>query len=105
MKKDKDKVEEFIEKFKFIYAKELETVFTTGNCYYFALILKEHFGGEIYYLQIENHFICKIENKYYDITGRIEPKESPDKWSNFKNIDSALYKRIKRDCIDFGTRK
>lgn len=96
-----DYVEEFIHKFKFKYSKELEIVFTSGNCYYFAMILKERFNGEIYYLPIENHFICKIENKYYDIKGKIEVNETPYKWSSFIYHDEKLYKRIIRDCINF----
>ena len=98
-------IEDFIRKFKFKYNSELEYIFTSGNCYYFALILRDRFNGEIYYLPIENHFICKIDNGFYDITGKIEPKEHPYKWSTFKYEDEALYKRIVRDCINFDTRK
>lgn len=100
-----DKVVDFINKFKFIHKKELEDTFTSGNCYYFALILKDHFDGEIYYLPIENHFICKVESNYYDITGIASMNEKPYKWSEYKNLDSRHYNRIVRDCIDFKTRK
>ena len=54
-----DKVISFINKFKFAYKGELEFVFTNGNCYYFAVILKERFGGEIYYLPIDNHLFVR----------------------------------------------
>lgn len=97
-------VETFIRKFKFKYNTELEYTFMHGNCYYFACILKERFNGEIYYLPIWNHFICKIDKEYYDITGKAKFNEPPYKWADFKNIDSALYNRIVRDCIEFGTR-
>lgn len=96
---------EFINKFKFKYKKELEYIFTSGNCYYFAVILKERFNGEIYYLPIENHFICKIDNNYYDITGKAKMNEKPYKWSEFIKEDEKLYNRIVRDCIKFKTRK
>lgn len=99
-----NRIEEFIRKFKFKYSDELEEVFTSGNCYYFALILKEKFSGEIYYLPIDNHFICRVMSSYYDITGRIEPTEHPVKWSDFKS-DKTWRRRIIRDCIDFDTRK
>jgi len=99
-----NRIEDFIKKFKFKYGKELEEVFTTGNCYYFALILKDRFAGDICYLPVENHFICKIANSYYDITGQIEPKEHPVKWTDFKE-DMTWRRRIIRDCINFDTRK
>lgn len=98
-----DKVISFINKFKFAYKGELEFVFTSGNCYYFAVILKERFGGEIYYLPIDNHFVCKIDKEYYDITGKAGFNEKPYKWDNYP--DELEKKRIIRDCINFDTRK
>ena len=100
-----DNIEKFIKKFKFCHANEVEDLFMHGNCYYFAVILKENFNGEIYYLPVENHFICKIDKEYYDITGKAKFSEPPYKWKDFKNFDELLYKRIVRDCIDFTTRK
>jgi hypothetical protein len=96
---------EFIKKFKFKYSKELVEVFTSGNCYYFAVILKDRFNGEIYYLPIENHFVCKIDKDYYDITGFAPMNESPIKWTTYKNEDEKHYNRIVRDCINFDTRR
>lgn len=101
----KEKVLEFIKKFKFKHVKEVESLFLYGNCYYFAVILKERFNGEIYYLPINNHFICKIDKEYYDITGLASINEHPYKWKDFKYFDELLYKRIVRDCINFDTRK
>lgn len=95
----------FINKFKFKFDKELVEVFTTGNCYYFAIILKERFKGDIYYLPIANHFIYKIDNKYYDITGEVNPAEHPYKWSEYKLEDTKHGSRIIRDCVVFETRK
>lgn len=100
-----DIVETFISRFKFNYKKELEYIFTSGNCYYFAVILKDRFNGEIYYLPIENHFISKINNKYYDITGEIGFNEVPYKWDIYKEFDRKQYEIITRDCIRFDTRK
>lgn len=48
-------IEEFINKFKFKYSEELEYIFTSGNCYYFAVILKDRFCGDIYYLHVNYH--------------------------------------------------
>ena len=99
-----NKVERFIDKFKFCHAKELEEVFTEGNCYYFALILSDRFDGEIYYLPIDNHFVCKIEDKLYDITGKVKTKETAIPWVVYKKTDELEAKRIIRDCIKFKTR-
>lgn len=100
-----NRIEQFIDKFKFKYKTELEYIFTSSNCYYFVAILQEHFNGEIYYLPISNHFICKIDKEYYDITGKAKFDEHPYKWKEFEEYDKSLYKRIVRDCIDFSTRK
>ena len=64
----KEKVLKFINNYKHISKKEIEYAFNNGNCYWFAHILHTVFNGEIYYLPIENHFICKIEDEYYDLT-------------------------------------
>ena len=100
-----NKVEEFIEKFKFKYKKELEYVFSYGNCYYFALILKDRFHGEIYYLPIKNHFICKIEKEYYDINGKASMNEQPLKWDVIKKTKLKMKEQVARDCLKFETRK
>ena len=45
-----------------------------GNCYYFALILRDRFpGGIIYYDVINGHFIYQYNGNYYDWTGIIYP--------------------------------
>ena len=36
------------------------------NCYYFAMILKDRFNGEIYYDVINGHFLTLIKYKLYD---------------------------------------
>lgn len=95
----------FIKKFKFAHKKELEHIFTSGNCYYFAVILKDRFGGEIYYLPIANHFVCKIKNKFYDILGEAGFTEKPYLWANYKSQDEKSYIATLRNCILFSTRK
>lgn len=94
-----NEVEQFISNFKFDYKEEIEVVFTEGNCYYFAVILRERFNGTIYYLPIDNHFVCKIADDFYDITGKLTLSESPVNWEDLEQQDSAHYKRIVRDCI------
>lgn len=73
---------------------------TTGNCYYFAIILKDRFPkGKIFYDVIYGHFIFQYKNKYYDWTGIIKPLGYLVKWDKFDEYDSLLEKRIIRDCI------
>ena len=71
-----------------------------GNCYYFAIILKERFGGHIYYDSVNCHFIIQINGKFYDWTGIVKPNiDNLLNWEELKNIDQSYYNRIKRDCI------
>jgi len=92
---------EFIENFKKQRKEAVEYVFQNGNCYWFSVILIELFGGEAYYLPIANHFITKIDGKYYDITGEItEFDETPMKWSEFCELDPKCASRIYHYCVE-----
>lgn len=88
----------FIDKFKEIYPTELEDMFNDGWCYYFAIMLRARFGGRIYYLPIDNHFVCKIGELFYDIKGVVVPEEAIP-WDEYKYEDILHEKRIIRDCI------
>ena len=94
----KESVLAFIEKFKKLYTEELEDIFSDGWCYYFAVILLARFGGRIYYLPVENHFVCKIGNLFYDIKGIVVPDEAIP-WDEYANDDIIHARRIIRDCI------
>ena len=73
----------------------------TGNCFYFAQILKARFPeGEIYYDVIFGHFLFKIYNNYYDWSGKVEYIGQPVKWDTFQSeYDSLQYERIIKDCV------
>ena len=72
----------------------------TGNCYYFALILKDRFPqGDIYYDVINGHFVFKYEDKYYDWTGLIQPNGYLVVWSDFDKYDKRQKYVIIRDCL------
>ena len=86
-------VVEFIQGFS--DAKEL---FLCGYCYWFAVILANRFHGEIWYMPIENHFICRIDGFYYDVTGRMRPENIVYRWSDYP--DELEKKRIIRDCVN-----
>lgn len=94
----------FIKKFKFAHKCELEEVFTEGNCYYFAIILKERFkNANIQYDPVYGHFVAKINNRLYDITGDVT--ETYTNVTPFEDVDESQKKRIIRDCIRFETRE
>lgn len=74
---------------------------TTGNCYFFAVILKARFPkGEIYYDVVDGHFVFKLNGTFYDHTGLIFVSTSNIVlWDKFKEYDEGRYKAIVRGCI------
>ena len=90
-----DKVIEFIHRrFKF------DCNWTSGNCYYFAIILKDRFPeGIIFYDVIYGHFVFLYEGKYYDWTGCINPDGILVEWDKFEEYDYLQKERIITDCI------
>ena len=76
---------------------------TTGNCYYFAVILKTRFPeADIFYDTVKGHFMVLIGGKYYDFFGVVNVESDADKiirWSSFENYDECQRDIIVRDCI------
>ena len=91
---------EFIKEFSF-FGKQVRECFTRGNCYWFAFILHERFGGDIMYNDVEGHFACRIKRKLYDITGCCDNLyyDSWMSWQNYKTIEPKHSKDIIRDCV------
>lgn len=78
--------------------------FTNGNCYYFAVILKERFNrGDIVYNEIDNHFGYLLHDNVYDITGIICKDFINDKlwqyWNFYTYSESSNSRRVINDCI------
>lgn len=91
----------FINAFKSSHPREIEDCFLHGNCYWFAHILAERFkGGVIYYLPIDNHFVCFVGGKYYDISGEVKVNYPYYAWNFYKVIEPLESHRIIRDCIE-----
>lgn len=72
---------------------------TSGNCYFFAVILQSVFGGDIYYDVINGHFLLKCGIDFYDWTGRVTDYEVLVKWDDFEQYDKLQKEIIIRDCI------
>lgn len=87
---------------RFHSSENINEVFTSGCCYWFAAILFWRFirdGAEIMYDEVANHFGTKVKGKVYDITGDVTNQYN---WASWNSItDSSLVTRIKQDCIMF----
>lgn len=72
-----------------------------GNCYYFALILKDRFkSGKIMYDVIKGHFIFLYDGKYYDWTGVIEPDGHLVEWDKMAEYDILVKQRVIEGCLE-----
>ena len=73
----------FIKRFKKINPLVLKDQFYNGYCYYFAVILRERFGGEIFFNPNLIHFATLIDNKMYDINGVIKEEDNWFEWKTY----------------------
>lgn len=74
----------------------------TGNCYYFAVILKTRFPeGIILYDVIDGHFVLQYNGIKYDWSGVYEENNEHCwiEWDLFDSYDSIQKEVIVRDCI------
>lgn len=92
-----DKVLEFIER-RF---SSTDAHWQDGNCYYFAIILKERFPkGKIIYDPIANHFIFRYRGKLYDSKGLDrEERECLIAWDKYEEYDYLDYNRVVKYCL------
>jgi len=87
------------------------TFFLNGNCYWFAVILKERFKDylpTIWYDAINNHFYTEIKGILYDanplcayIPSTPINYDSFYIWEDYKKFDPTHAKRIEAQCINF----
>lgn len=96
-----NKVMAFIDRFTLCgKLKDTITTFTQGCCYWFAYILHCRFSNSIImYDPVINHFVVKIEDRLYDITGDVTGEYNVVRWSTYP--DESEKRRIIRDCIKF----
>ena len=91
-----EEIEKFIARFS-----DASDLFTHGQCYWFARILYERFhayGAKLYYDEVTNHFVAKINDAFYDATGRVTGDFCS--WDEYPAIDRLNAERIIRDCIE-----
>lgn len=94
----KDRVVDFIER-RF----QQDCNWCTGNCYFFAVILKAAFpDGEIAYLPTYNHFVFMYNEQIYDWTGNVTDKYLTEEqlfyWEDYIVYEPLDARRVIRDC-------
>lgn len=99
----KERVLKFIKKFT-LDGKRNDVIecFTSGCCYWFALILSKRFvDGEIVYDQVANHYGYCIYacSAVFDITGDVTDKYNWENWSDVVVNDPALATKLFNNCI------
>lgn len=95
-----DEVNKFLKRFH--TSNDIDTVFTSEACYWFAYILYRRFirsSAILMYAGADNHFGTKIYGKVYDITGDVTDKYAWKPWLELE--DEFEKERIIRDCIMF----
>lgn len=79
----------------------------TGNCYYFAVILAtrfENYDPVLYYDTVDGHFLCRINNIFYDWSGAVAFSDEYVskyimRWVDLREEDPIWGDRIVRDVI------
>ena len=76
---------------------------TDGNCYYFAVILRDRFypNADILYDVINGHFVTKINGIMYDWNGVVsdDGEHRYVRWDDFDRYDGLQRQRVENDCI------
>lgn len=94
---DQTVILDFINNFK-----DAQSTFLNGCCWWFAHILSVRFGGSTYHEPIENHFVQKIGNHFYDVRGDVTAQYANrhmDCFDTYENVDPCHYQRLVRDCV------
>lgn len=79
---------------------EITKIFTEGCCYWFAHILHSRFPNSvIMYDPVINHFVTKIDERLYDITGDVTEQYNVISWDGYN--DSIHKQRLIECCVNF----
>lgn len=84
------------------FPNDVESRWLTGNCYYFAVILKSRFGGTILYDVVDGHFVTEIEGVKYDWSGIVTDDDNHRyvPWDDFEKYDPQRRQRVVEGCIN-----
>lgn len=74
-------------------------VFTEGYCYWFAMILKERFDGELMYNPVQGHFCCRVNGELWDITGEVQDDGNWQEWWLYQMNEPLDAERVRKACI------
>jgi hypothetical protein len=97
---EKSSVIKFIEGMTKGHEAAMDEVFAHGYCYWFAKILELRFDGEMWYLPVENHWVTKIGDHFFDVNGEYEVGDGIiGTWHGVAQEDPLLAERLRRDCI------
>lgn len=90
-----------IKQFKIADPAAAEETYLYGGCYTFANALAKKFHGKLYYLPVENHFVTKIDNDFYDIRGLLNKQDLFPiyKWTDYQCIEPLDASRVYKYCI------
>ena len=102
-KAEEKEIEAFIREFS-KFGTDVRRAFTEGCCYWFAYILKGRFpeSARIIYLPEASHFVTKIGEKFYDITGNVTKKYARNKkedWEEFQKYEQKKAEKIGKECL------
>lgn len=74
-------------------------VFTEGYCYWFAMILKERFDGELMYNPVQGNFCCRVNGELWDITGEVQDDGNWQEWWLYQMNEPLDAERVRKACI------
>ena len=76
-------------------------MWNSGNCYYFAVILKNRFNYlEIYYDQIDGHFVAGTGKNFFDVRGEVQVhKGATIRLKEIQEADPEWFSRIWLGCV------
>ena len=98
-RKKRSKVLSFIEQITIKYPKEIKDVFSNGYCFWFAIILRERFHGEIWFNSSLVHFATCIEDRLFDVNGMIDDTYGWMPWTEFQERNHYEAQQVIRTVI------
>lgn len=90
-------IDSFINLFK--TNKDINEIFVSEWDYAFSTILASKFNGVLYYDDINEHFVCKIDNDYFDANGKYENTVNLHEWNQYRKDNFAVCKKVMKERV------